>query len=151
MKSTNLLLPHAFAKIGWCILLPSIAIGAAILLSSITASDYARILGLNSANAGAIAETIINDAAIIGIILGAIFVTCAKEPVEDEMISSVRRDSLLVAFYISCALLIASTILVNGLYYINVMMYNMFAIPLVFLAVFRIKIWRLKKSNTDEE
>ena len=67
------------------------------------------------------------------------------------MISSVRRDSLLVAFYISCALLIASTILVNGLFYINVMMYNMFAIPLVFLAVFRIKIWRLKKSNTDEE
>lgn len=147
MKSTNLLLPHAFAKIGWCILLPSIAIGAAILLSSITASDYARILNIN----GAVAETIINDAAIIGIILGAIFVTCAKEPVEDEMISSVRRDSLLVAFYISCTLLIASTILVNGLYYINVMMYNMFAIPLIFLAVFRIKIWRLKKSNTDEE
>ncbi|MBP3533166.1 MAG: hypothetical protein J6J75_02565 [Alistipes sp.] len=147
MKSTNLLLPHAFAKICWCILLPSIAIGAAILLSSITASDYARILNIN----GAVAEIIINDTAIIGIILGAIFVTCAKEPVEDEMISSVRRDSLLVAFYISCALLIASTILVNGLFYINVMMYNMFAIPLVFLAVFRIKIWRLKKGNTDEE
>lgn len=140
-------MPHAFAKIGWCMLLPSIAIGAAILLSSITASDYARILNIN----GAVAEIIINDAAIIGIILGAIFVTCAKEPIEDEMISSARRDSLLVAFYISCALLIASTILVNGLFYINVMMYNMFAIPLVFLAVFRIKIWRLKKSNTDEE
>ena len=67
------------------------------------------------------------------------------------MIAHIRLNSLLTALYINYALLIVAALAVYDLDFLNVMMYNMFTILLIFMAVFRYKIWRMKKGAEDEQ
>ena len=92
-----------------------------------------------------------NNIAIIGIAIGGILATCSKEKIEDEMISHIRLNSLLVALYINYAVLIVASLLVYDLDFLQVMIYQMFTILLVFMVVFRYKVWRLQKGAGDEE
>ena len=92
-----------------------------------------------------------NNIAIIGTVIGAILVTCSEEKREDEMIAHIRLNSLLTALYINYALLIVAALAVYDLDFLNVMMYNMFTILLIFMVVFRYKIWRMKKGAEDEK
>jgi hypothetical protein len=92
-----------------------------------------------------------NNIAIIGIAIGGILATCSKEKIEDEMISHIRLNSLLVALYINYAVLIVASLLVYDLDFLQVMIYQMFTILLVFMVVFRYQVWRLQKGAGDEE
>ena len=89
--------------------------------------------------------------AIIGIAIGGILATCSKEKIEDEMISHIRLNSLLVALYINYAVLIVASLLVYDLDFLQVMIYQMFTILLVFMVVFRYQVWRLQRGADDEE
>lgn len=68
----NLLFPHIFQPIGWIMFVLSLIIGVII---------YFRMPVFGSG----IAETIVIDSVIIGIALGAMFIVCSKERVEDEL------------------------------------------------------------------
>ena len=92
-----------------------------------------------------------NNIAIIGIAIGGILATCSKEKIEDEMISHIRLNSLLVALYINYAVLIVASLLVYDLDFLQVMIYQMFTILLVFMVVFRYQVWRLQKGAGDEK
>lgn len=129
----NLLFPHRFQKVGWVIFTISFALGAYIDITDFSAS-YA-----------------LNNIAIIGIIVGGVLATCSREKVEDEMTQQLRLNSLLTALYINYGLLIVAALLVYDLDFLNVMLYNMFTILLIFMAVFRYKIWRMKKGVEDEQ
>ena len=118
----NLLFPHRFQKIGWALFAICLAIGGYILISD----SYSYTL---------------NNIAIIGIIVGAVLVTCSREKVEDEMTQHLRLNSLLVALYINYAVLILCSLLVYDLSFVTVMMYNMFTVLLIFMAVFRYNIY----------
>ena len=76
--------------------------------------------------------------------------TCSREKIEDEMISSIRQDSLLTALYIHYAIIIVASLLVYDLDFLNVMLYGMFTILFIFMAVFRWRIWQIKKDERDE-
>lgn len=78
----NFLFPHIFQPIGWIMFVLSLAIGV-----------YS-FFGTSVFGAG-IAETIMIDTSIIGTALGALFIVCSKERVEDEMTKSIRLTSLL--------------------------------------------------------
>lgn len=93
----------------------------------------------------------VNNTAIIGIIVGGILATCSKESVEDEMISSIRLTSLLTALYIHYALIVVASLLVYDLDFLNVMLYGMFTIIIIFMIVFRWRIWQIEKEQKDEE
>lgn len=82
----NLLFPHIFQPIGWILFVPCLILGALI---------YFEVLTLTG-----IAETIVNDIAIIGIAVGALLIVCSKERIEDEMTRSIRLSSLLNSLYI---------------------------------------------------
>ena len=129
----NLLFPHRFQRIGWALFAISMVIGGYILISG---NSYSYTL---------------NNIAIIGIIVGAVLVTCSREKVEDEMTQHLRLNSLLVALYINYAVLILCSLLVYDLSFVTVMMYNMFTVLLIFMAVFRYNIWRAKKGADYEE
>ena len=88
----NLLFPHAFQLVGWVMFVPSLLMGALV---------YFGVLSF----AGSL-ETVVNDSVIIGIALGALFVVCSKERVEDEMTRSIRLASLLNSIYVYVTLLI---------------------------------------------
>lgn len=128
----TLLFPHSFQRIGWIIFAISAAIGAYILFTDNTDSY------------------LLNNIAIIGTCIGAILATCSREEVEDEMTGQIRLNSLLTALYINYAILIVCSLLIYDLDFLSVMLYNMFTILLIFMVVFRWKIWQVKKATENE-
>ena len=129
----TLLFPHRFKPVGWVIFAITAAIGAYILFTDNTDSY------------------LLNNIAIIGTCIGAILATCSREKVEDEMIQQIRLNSLLIALYINYAILIVCSLTIYDLDFLNVMLYNMFTILLIFMAVYHWKIWRAKKGVEDEQ
>ena len=88
---------------------------------------------------------------IIATVVGAILATCSREKIEDEVGRQIRLSSLLVALYVNYAVLIVCSLFVYDLDFLYVMMYNMFTILLIFVVVFRYRMWRLNKDMKDEE
>ena len=129
----TLLFPHSFQRIGWVVFAISVAIGAYILFTDNTDSY------------------LLNNIAIIGTCIGAILATCSRENVEDEMTGQIRLNSLLIALYINYAILIVCSLVIYDLDFLSVMLYNMFTILLIFMVVFRWKIWRVKKATENEQ
>ena len=133
----NLLFPRQFQVIGWLLFVPAILIGIMMYFNPVIDSG--------------IMETILNDAAIIGIIVGSIFIVCSKEKHEDEMIRSIRLASLLNAIYIYAVIEIVSVVLINGTTFIWFMIFNLVLLPIIYVVVFRLEIYRYNKMSVDEE
>ena len=129
----TMLFPHGFQKWGWCIFAVGVISGIYALLT-----DYDT-------------GPLVNNIAIIGTVSGAILATCSKEKVEDEMVRQVRLGSLLVALYVNYAVLIICSLFIYDLDFLSVMVYNMFTMLLIFMVVFRYRMWRLNKEAKDEE
>ncbi len=128
-----LLFPHTFQRIGWIIFAVGLALGV-----------YAVFDGFNGSYT-------MNNITIISIIIGGVLATCSCEKVEDEMTQQLRLNALLTALYINYAALIVCALLVYDMDFLNVMIYNMFTILIIFMVVFRWKIWRMKKALRNEE
>ena len=133
----NLLFPHFFQPIGWVMFVPSLVMGALIYFSVITLSGAA--------------ETAVNDAVIIGIVLGALFIVCSKERVEDEMTKSIRLASLLNSIYAYVALLVVCTIFINGVDFLIFSVFNLVLLPILFVCNFRLEMDRYHKMFGNEE
>lgn len=131
MKS--LLFPHRFQKMGWAVFVLSALLGIYILAVDFESSH------------------LLNNIAIIGIVTGAILATCSCEKVEDEMVRQIRLNSLLVALYINYTVLLICSLFIYDLDFLYVMMYNMFTILLIFMVVFRYRMWRMNKEVGNEE
>lgn len=160
----SLLLPHGFQKIGWAILIPVVLyhivvvlildrdneeVGKAIFnllnLPVHLSSDGDNTLLWNNA------EQWLNNICIFGVVLGGLFIGCSREKIEDELTERLRHNSLLIALWVNYGILLGASLLVYNLNFINVMVYNMFTMLLIFVAVFRWKLWRLRKEVQDEE
>ena len=128
-----MLFPHGFQKWGWCVFAVGVISGIYALVT-----DYDT-------------SYLVNNIAIIGTVSGAILATCSREKIEDEMVRQVRLSSLLVALYANYAVLIVCSLLVYDLDFLLVMMYNMFTMLLIFMVVFRYRMWCLNKETKDEE
>lgn len=138
----TLLFPHRFQKVGWIIFSISAAVGALIM------ADFYDLFSLPNNH---YLEYVLNNIAIVGISIGVILVTCSREEDEDEMIQHLRLNSLLIALYVNYAILICCSLVIYDLAFLDVMLYNMFTILLIFMVVFRWKIWRAKKGADNEQ
>ena len=128
----NYLFPHIFQPIGWIMFVLSLITGIAI---------YSSIPVFGAG----IAETLAIDSAIIGIALGALFIVCSKERVEDEMTKSIRLASLLNSIYAYVALLVGCTILINGVKFLVFAVFNLVLFPIIFVCNFRLEMHRYNK------
>ncbi len=133
----NLLFPRSFRLVGWILLVPAIIMGILIVSGSCALTG--------------VAETVENDAVIIGIALGAVFIVCSKEAREDEMTRSIRLSALLNALYVYVAMLIASTLLINGVEFFWFMVVNLVLLPVIYVVMFRLEMHRYNKMSEDEE
>lgn len=133
----NLLFPRSFRLVGWILFVPAIIMGILIVSGSCTLTG--------------VAETVENDAVIIGIALGAVFIVCSKEAREDEMTRSIRLSALLNALYVYVVLLIASTLLINGVAFFQFMVVNLVLLPVIYVVMFRLEMHRYNKMSEDEE
>lgn len=133
----NLLFPRSFRLVGWILFVPAIIMGILIVSGSCALTG--------------VAETVQNDAVIIGIALGAVFIVCSREASEDEMTRSIRFSALLNALYIYVVLLIASTLLINGVAFFQFMVVNLVLLPVIYVVIYRLEMHRYYKMSEDEE
>lgn len=111
----NLLFPKQFQLIGWLLFVPAILLGILI---------YSGVLRY-----GGTIGTILNDAAIIGIVAGSIFIVRSKEKHEDEMIRSIRLASLLNSLYMYGMILITTVLLIDSRAFNEFMTFNLVRFP----------------------
>ncbi|MBN2747072.1 MAG: hypothetical protein JXR34_10130 [Bacteroidales bacterium] len=84
----------------------------------------------------------------IGILVGGILTGFTKHRIEDEYIAQIRLESLLWAVYINSAVLILSILLISGIPFLQVMVYNMFTVIIIFIIRFNwILFLRERKLN----
>lgn len=138
------LFPRVFHTVGWILFVPAIIMGA-LILSEL--GDYSIGLDLPAG----VWETVIYDAVIIGIAIGSVFIVCSKEKREDEMTRSIRLSALLNSLYIYVVLLVIGTLLVNGLSFTWIMLFNLVILPIIYVIIFRTEMHRYYKLTDDEE
>jgi len=85
------------------------------------------------------------------LVAGGLMAGFSRMKEEDEFIGHLRYESLVVAMYANCALLVLSLVLVWGLDFLYVMMYNMFSTLAVFLVCFYVRLVVAKRRLRDEE
>lgn len=150
----NMLLPRGFKRAGWAILIPTLLLGVYVALHDMNTSsltDLAACILHARPDAFDALDKWLTDLIIIGILVGSIFVTCSRERVEDELIARIRLNALLLALYADFALLIGATLSFYDLQYLNILIYNLFTLPFLFLVLYELSLWRLKKSLGNEE
>ena len=142
----NFLFPRVFHIIGWILFVPAVVFGLLIFINAFDITDSLAI----DLPCGAM-ETVMNDAIIIGIALGAIFIVCSKERHEDEMTRSIRLSALLNSLYAYIILLVATTICINGVGFFSIMALDMVLLPIIYVIIFRLEMCRYYKMTEDEE
>ncbi len=138
MLMKNFLFPHIFQLIGWIMFVLSLITGLII---------YYKLPVFGTG----ISETIAIDSSIIGIALGALFIVCSKERIEDEMTKSIRLASLLNSIYAYVILLVCCTILINGANFLLFTVFNLVLFPIIFVCNFRLEMHRYNKMYDEEQ
>ena len=142
---TKWLFPHQFRLIGWIIFVPSAILGLAALsadfdvISAIKSILYKPVETKPSYSLEAMFHTtnITDEIAGIGVIIGLLLVAFSREKIEDEMISQLRLEALQWSVYINYLILAIAILTIYDGAFLNVMIYNMFTVLLVFIARFR--------------
>jgi len=160
---TRFLFPHRYKKIGWVLLVASIAL---IIWTSIVGDinflQNVKILMIynsgyqfgNHAEEGffkLVNYDITFSLVYILFIAGGLLVAFSKVKNEDEYIAKIRFESLLWAMYINFIFLILAIVCIWGLTFLTIIACNIFLIILLFIIRFHILLFKLKKSIKHEK
>lgn len=153
----KLLLPHKYKVIGWCILIPASILGIVLIVfgfdampvkSKVFAFFYNEIL--SKPHYFAFIETNITNT-LVGMlfIIGALFVGFSREKREDEFIANLRLSSLLWAVLVNYVLLLLAFAFVYGDAFLNVMIYTMFTVLIIFICRFNYILFKNSKTLAE--
>jgi hypothetical protein len=143
----SLLIPGKYKVIGWIIFILFGCLGLATLYW-----DY-KIPGLvlPLKESVFVDYNLTNELALAGLIIGLMIIVFAREKIEDEYISLIRLKCLQWSVLISFVILfILNFVFYGGSFYI-VLIYNMFTIPLIFIAKFNYSLYRLRREREEDE
>ena len=157
--SSKLLLPNRYKNIGWFILIPSTIVGLILAyhqfgLDWFWGSVFSIANDGNDGNYEYFSSRYTNITnTIVGtcFIIGALLVSFSKEKNEDEYIAGIRLSSLLWAVWGSYILLLGAFLLVYGSPFLDVMIYNMFTVLIIFIVRFHFILYRNSKTVSDEK
>lgn len=155
---TTYLLPNRFNYFGW------ILIAISLLLWSISLINQDDISFLNAtvftlAGAELLKPTeyftLINvnlTFTIVGVlfILGGMFVAFAKQKTEDEFIMKLRLLSFQWAILLNYSLLLFCFLFIYDLAFLNVMIYNMFTVLILFIIRFHYLLHKYNDSSNEK-
>lgn len=156
---TTLLLPHRFKKIGWVIFIPAVLAGLALCVMDFDAKWLTtKVFAIwNDELLGKSHFFTFIKTDVTNTLVGALFITggmlvgFSREKNEDEYIAGLRLSSLLWAVCVSYVLLLLAFLFVYGGAFLNVMVYNMFTVLIIFIARFNYLLYRNNKSVPDEK
>jgi len=81
------------------------------------------------------------------VLTGLLFIAFSKEKNDNEEIMLLRFRSLFLSVYINSMLLILSLLFVFGLGFVDVLVLNIFSLPVIYIIVFRYSLFKLNKSS----
>jgi len=153
------LLPNKFKKFGWIILIPATIVGLILAYNEFSlAWIWGKVFAI--ANEGTeehykyfvVTRTNLTNT-VVGtlFIIGALLVSFSKEKNEDEFIAELRLSSLLWAVGISYVLLLIAFVMVYGTPFMDVMVYNMFTVLILFIIRFNYLMHSNSKIVPDEK
>lgn len=145
----NLLLPYPFKKIGWALFIPTALFG--LLMAVDGFNGFPSFLLPGNAVADSTRDAVSNNIVLIGVLVGALLVTCSRERIEDELIARIRLNALLTALYINIAAAVIASLALYNFDYLYVMVVNMVSLPILFLIIEQVLLWRLRKEASHEE
>lgn len=100
---------------------------------------------------GWIEDSITDEILVVLTIVSGILFAFSKEKHEDEMVASIRLHSLAWATIINYVLILLSYIFIYGMSFVTAMSAIIFSQLLIFIILFRYKIYRLNTTGTHEE
>lgn len=142
-----ILLPRKYKTIGIVILGLSLALGILVRFWDFEI-DFLTVVLKDKPGMFDDKINFTDEFALSGIILGLLFIAFAREKREDEFINRTRLESWQWAVLINYILLLLATWAVHGFAYIDVMMYNMLTIPIIFIVRFH---YVMHKTNSFKE
>jgi ABC-type Fe3+-siderophore transport system permease subunit len=98
-----------------------------------------------------ISKNVVPTAIGVLFIIGALLVSFSKEKLEDEFIAEIRQSSLLWAVLVNYILLLLAFVFIYGLAFMNVMIYNMFTILIIFIIRFNYILYKSSKEMPNEK
>lgn len=84
------------------------------------------------------------------LLLGLLFFGFSKRKAEDELIQKIRLESLLWATYVHFFLFILLTLFTFGLFYLNILVFSVYMIPIIYIIRFEYKVFQLKNTLNEE-
>lgn len=153
---TRYLFPHRFKRVGWGLVVISIALGLLETTSTYSLPHLLNwlppLVGDSLAEPGRSLVPVRENTDLYAVLLivGGLLAACSRERCEDEYIGKMRLDSLLWALYVYYALLALAFVLVSGMLFLSVMMYAMFVPLLLFLVRFEL-VLRLTAHGLPDE
>ena len=155
----QLLLPHKYKRLGWFVLIPAGVFGIILAINGYDFPSWqAKVFAIygdellgKSQFFTIIQTSITNTVTGVLFICGALLVGFSKEKHEDEFISNLRQSSLLWAVLVNYIVLLFSFVFVYGTAFLNVMVYNMFTVLIIFIARFNYVLYRNIKAIPREK
>lgn len=143
MSVSTLLLPARYKKIGFLILIPFAAFGIFLQIYDFS-FDFLAVKDAHRKAFDDTNENWTNELVLAGLIVGLMMVAFSRQKHEDEFIQTLRLESLQWAVLVNYLLLFVANLTVFGFGFINVMIYNMLTILIIFIVRFH---FVLRKNN----
>jgi hypothetical protein len=146
---TRLLLPNKYKTLGILLFTASLVLGILVRFWDFHLSFLTIILRKKIPKEFEDSINLTDEIALSGLILSLLFIAFAREKNEDEFINHTRLESWQWAVLINYILLLIATWAIHGLAYIDVMMYNMLTIPVIFIIRFHYVLYKTKSFTEN--
>lgn len=148
------LLPYGFKKTGWLLLVPSLLAGIVYILlgNELSLDSHVQVFGyfgeefMRSKHSGSgfridKIELLPNLISVL-FLIGGMLVVFSREKKEDEFINQIRLNALQFSVFINYLLLLVCFLTIHGFAFLNVMMYNMFTVIIIYLLRFHYLLFK---------
>lgn len=157
---TNFLFPNRLKVIGWLLFIPSFVFGIISRILELDFDKYLIIKVFAVFEAGIFSENtflnftengVLDEIILVCLIVGGILIGFCRLKVEDEYIAKIRYESLVWATYFNFGFLLFSTLFIYGSAYFDIMILNIFSMLFFFIIRFHYMIYKLQKSEKDDQ
>lgn len=157
---TNYLFPHKWKTVsGILFFLSFVGLAMLFILDKSTFEFKAKVFAFIGQKdllgdyvfLSVIEQSITDELLMLILIPSGIMYAFAKERHEDEMVASIRLHSLAWATIVNYGIILFSYMFIYGFPFLNVMMVALLSQLLIFIAVFRYKMYRFYNTRQDEE
>jgi hypothetical protein len=144
----SLLIPGKYKVIGWIIFILSACLGIATLYWEYKIPGFALPVKIP----GLFADyNLTNELALAGVVIGLMMISFAKEKMEDEYLTLIRLKCWQWSVLISFGVLFILNFVFYGTTFYSFLVYNMFTVPLIFIAKFNFSLYLLRRERTEDE